>query len=81
LVESLPAAAIWFLLSLATSFLWPFAAVAVLVLNRLPRVFAELFTVTLRYQLRLAAYHLSLVSSYPSLSEKSGAAAHPPQLA
>jgi hypothetical protein len=69
LVYSLPALLLLAILSFAATILWIIGAIAILVTRRLPRAFASFFAVTLQFQFRLAAYHLSLVERYPSLAE------------
>ncbi|MDP9151169.1 MAG: DUF4389 domain-containing protein [Myxococcota bacterium] len=63
---SLPALVILAVLSMVTAILWPLAALSILVSQRPPTAIAELFAATLQYQLRLFAYHLSLVDLYPA---------------
>lgn len=41
----------------------------ILVRKRLPAAIADFLALTLRFQFRLVAYHLSLVDQYPSLRE------------
>jgi Domain of unknown function (DUF4389) len=67
LVTSLPALLLVAVLSLAGAVVWIVAAVVALVTERLPAALADFLTLTLRVQLRFAAYHLSLVDRYPSL--------------
>jgi hypothetical protein len=69
LVYSLPAMLLAVVLSLASALLWVFAAIVILVNERMPAAIAEFLTLTLRYQSRLVAYHLSLVDRYPSFQE------------
>jgi len=74
LLTSLPALLLLMLLSMVASVLWVIAALFVVVRQRMPEGIARFIIVTLRYQFRLAAYHLSLVDRYPSLHE--GAVTH-----
>jgi hypothetical protein len=69
LLYSLPALLVLAVLSMIAGLLWVVAAVVVLVARRTPRFIADFFVLTLRYQFRLAAYHLSMVDRYPSLQE------------
>jgi hypothetical protein len=66
LIYSLPALLVLAVLSFAGSFLWIIAALVVLVRGRTPGPIADFFALTLRFQFRLIAYHLSLVDRYPS---------------
>lgn len=80
LVQSLPALLLLILFSSIAGFLWIFAALSVLVSQRVPPALGEFLTATLRYQFRLIAYHLSLVERYPafdlaSLSQSSASSA------
>lgn len=70
LVYSLPALALLAILSFAAGVLWFVGALVVLVRQRLPEAFADFLALTLRYQFRLVAYHLSLVDRYPSLESE-----------
>jgi Domain of unknown function (DUF4389) len=54
-------------LSLAADLVWIVAAMVALVTERMPAALADFLALTLRVQLRFAAYHLSLVDRYPSL--------------
>jgi len=67
LFASLPALLLLALLSMVAAVLWLVGAVFVLVRERLPAAIADFLALTLRYQFRLAAYHLSLCDRYPSL--------------
>jgi hypothetical protein len=67
LISSVPAALLLVLLSLAGMLLWLVGAGAVLVRRRLPGFVAAFLVQVLAYQVRLAAYHLSLVDAYPSM--------------
>ena len=69
LVYSLPAVLLLGVLSFAAGILWIVAAVWILVVERAPAGLADFFATVLGYQLRLAAYHLSLVDRYPSLRD------------
>lgn len=67
LVYSVPAFLLVAVLSLAAALVWIVAAAVALVTERMPAVLADFLALTLRVQLRFAAYHLSLVDRYPSL--------------
>ncbi len=69
LLYSIPAFFVLALLSIATALLWIVGAIAILAWERVPAVVSDVLALTLRYQLRLIAYHLSLVDSYPSFAE------------
>lgn len=71
LLYSLPALLILAVISLVAGFLWIVGAVVILVRRRLPRAIAQFLSLTLRYQFRLIAYHLSIVERYPSFEEVS----------
>ena len=68
-VYSIPALLLLALLSCVASVLWMVGAILVLVRGCLPHVIADFLELTLRYQFRLMAWHLSLVDRYPSLGE------------
>jgi hypothetical protein len=67
LLSSVPALLLLAVLSLAAGFLWLIGALALLAQNRVPTAIADFLELTLRYQFRFIAYHLSLVERYPSL--------------
>jgi Domain of unknown function (DUF4389) len=69
LVYSLPALLLLAVLSVAASLLWLVGAIVILVSRRLPPAVDDFLALTLRYQFRLAAYHLSLVDRYPSTED------------
>jgi hypothetical protein len=69
LIYSLPALVLLAVLSMVSSVLWVVGAFAVLLIERMPRPIADFIEMTLRYQIRLVAYHLSLVDAYPSLAD------------
>ncbi len=69
LLYSLPALVLLAILSFALFFVWIVGAIAVLATRRLPEAVADFLALTLRFQMRLAAYHLSLVDRYPSFEE------------
>lgn len=73
LLASVPALLLLALVSCVASLLWLVGAIAILFVARLPRGIAAFLELTLRFQFRLVAYHLSLVDSYPSF--ESGTAA------
>jgi hypothetical protein len=66
LVYGLPALLLVGVLSVAGALVWIVAAVVALVTERMPAALADFLALTLRLQLRFAAYHLSLVDRYPS---------------
>ncbi len=80
LLYSLPALLLLALLSFAATFLWVVAAIWILVAQRAPAGLADFFALTLRYQFRLVAYHLSLTDRYPSLVSASSYTPHSGQL-
>jgi hypothetical protein len=67
LFYSLPALALLALLSIPAGVLWLLGAVVILVRGRASPAISDFFALTLRYQFRLLAYHLSLVDAYPAL--------------
>jgi hypothetical protein len=69
LIYSLPALLVLAVLSIAAGLLWLLGAIAILVRRRMPHAIRNFLALTLRYQFRLAAYHLSLVDRYPSFEE------------
>ena len=73
LLYSVPAVLLLAVLSLAAVLLWLVGAVAIMVRQRVPAAIADFLALTLCYQFRLIAYHLSLVDRYPSLGEVSRA--------
>lgn len=78
LLVSLPALLLLVVLSIAAAFLWLIGALVILVRQRIPAAIADFLALTLRYQFRLVAYHLSLVSNYPSFEEAPGVSiSHP----
>ena len=80
LILSLPALAVWIVLSFASGVLWFAAALCVLASERVPAALSDFIEATLRYQFRLFAYHLSLVDRYPSF-ETLGASHSSPDIA
>ena len=75
ILYAVPAMLVLAVLSMAAAVLWPIGAIAILVRRRVPAAIADYLTLTLRYQFRLVAYHLSLVEAYPSFD---ATAAHVP---
>jgi len=69
IVLSLPALAVLAIASLGGGCLWLVGAVAILVYGRVPSTVTDLLTGMVRYQFRLAAYHLSLVDRYPTFDQ------------
>jgi hypothetical protein len=70
LITSLPAMLLLAVLSFLATILWIVGAIILLVAGTLPTAIADFIEMTLRYQFRLIAYHLSLVDSYPSLQDE-----------
>jgi hypothetical protein len=78
-VTSFPALILLLLLSLVAVFVWVLAAVIILSRGRPSASASDFLAATLRFQLRLLAYHLSLTDRYPSLQREAAlpaAAAH-----
>lgn len=71
LLYSFPALIVAIILSLAAGLLWLVGAAAVLITQRMPAAISDFLAMTLRYQTRLFAYHVSLVDRYPSLEDTS----------
>lgn len=69
LLFTLPALVVLAVLSAVAGVSWVIGAVFILVRKRLPGAVADFLALTLRFQFRLVAYHLSLVDRYPSLRE------------
>jgi hypothetical protein len=67
LIYSIPALALLAILSCVAGLLWVVGAMAILIARRVPASIAGFLALTLAYQFRLIAYHLSLVDRYPSL--------------
>ena len=76
LLYAVPAVLVLAVLSMAAAVLWPIGAIAILVRRRVPGAIADFLTLTLRYQFRLVAYHLSLVEAYPSFDVAAAQAPH-----
>jgi hypothetical protein len=70
LLFTLPALVVLAVLSGIAGVVWVVGAAFILVRKRLPAAIADFLALTLRFQFRLVAYHLSLVDQYPSLREK-----------
>ena len=70
LLSSLPALLLVAVLTAVSSLVWIIAAIFALATERVPHLFGDLFLMVLRLKFRLAAYHLSLVDRYPSLSHE-----------
>lgn len=66
-VTSLPALIVLAVLSLVAVIFWVLGAIAILAVRRVPPALTDFITMTLQYQFRLFAYHLSLVDTYPSI--------------
>jgi hypothetical protein len=71
IIYGLPALVLLLVLSMAVGLLWLVGAVVILVRQTMPVAIADFITFTVRFQLRLAAYHLSLVDRYPSFESLS----------
>lgn len=69
LFTSLPALVAVIVLSFIGGFVWLFGAVAILVTRRMPLAAFDYLASTLRYQMRLVAYHASLTDAYPAVTE------------
>jgi uncharacterized protein DUF4389 len=69
LVTSLPALLVLVLLSVVSGVLWIVGALFALATERVPTAITDLLAMKVRYQFRLAAYHLSLVDAYPVLAD------------
>ncbi len=69
LLYSLPAFLVLLLLLLVAGILWVVGAIFILANERLPIAIGDFLTSTLRYGVRLAAYHASLVAAYPTFAE------------
>lgn len=67
LLTSIPAVLLLALMSFAAGVLWLIEAIVILVRARPSVTIGDFLALTLRYQFRLIAYHLSLVDRYPSL--------------
>lgn len=76
LLYSLPALSLVIVLSALAGVFWLVGAISILAVERLPTFVRDFLALTLRTQLRLLAYHLSLVDAYPSLSEGRGPVVH-----
>jgi hypothetical protein len=66
LVMSLPALVLVAALAIVSAVGWIVGAVSILLCERLPAFIGDFLALTLRTELRLLAYHLSLVEAYPS---------------
>jgi hypothetical protein len=75
LLYSIPAGVLLVIMLAVASVLWLVGAVWILAVERMPTFIRDFLTLTLRFQFRLGAYHLSLVDRYPSLEDS---AAHRP---
>lgn len=67
LVTSIPALLLLTLMSFAAGVLWIIEAIVILLRARPSVAIGDFLALTLRYQFRLIAYHVSLVDRYPSL--------------
>ncbi len=71
LLYSVPALLLLALLSVVGAVLWVIGAAGILAWRRLPDWIGDYMALTLRYQFRLLAYHLSIVDRYPTVHEES----------
>jgi hypothetical protein len=69
-IYSIPALLLLLVLSAAGGLLWLVAAAFILATERVPAAIAAFLTLTITFQFRLLAYHLSLVDRYPSLEQR-----------
>jgi hypothetical protein len=69
LVTSVPALVLLVLLSFLASAVWILCALSILLRETASVALREFLRLTLSYQFRLIAYHLSLVDRYPSLGD------------
>lgn len=69
LVLGIPALIVVLLLSIVGAFVWIAAAIVIVVTGLLPTSLGDILAAILRYQLRFAAYQLSLVERYPFLAD------------
>ena len=67
IVLGLPAMLFGVVLTLGVGLIWLVGAVAILIRERLPTAIGDFVVLALRFQFRVAAYHLSLVDRYPAL--------------
>jgi uncharacterized protein DUF4389 len=70
LLYSIPAMLLLALLSVVGVVLWVIGAAGIVAWRRLPDWISDYMALTLRYQFRLLAYHLSLVDRYPTVHEE-----------
>jgi hypothetical protein len=68
LINSVPAVVLLVVLTIVALPVWIVGAAWILAKEHLPDFVHDYLLVTLRYQFRFAAYHLSLVDRYPTLS-------------
>jgi len=73
---SLPALLVLVVFAVAAALLWFVGAVVVLATGKLPGAIRTFLEGVLCYQMRLAAYHLSLVETYPSLAARASTRGH-----
>lgn len=66
LLFSLPAMIVAAVLSLVAALVWILALVSILATEHYPHAFFDFLQLVLRYELRVVAYHLSLVDRYPT---------------
>jgi hypothetical protein len=68
-LTSVPALLLLLVLSFVAGVLWFAAALSILLARRVPEWIASFIAMTLAYQFRLFAYHLSLVDAYPTIAD------------
>ncbi len=71
IVTSVPALIVLAVLSMVSAVLWVLGALAILLVERVPAWITDFIAMKLSYQFRLMAYHLSLVDTYPSITDAS----------
>ncbi len=78
ILYSIPAVVVLAMLSFVAGMLWVVSAVFVLAQESVPEALADFLELTVRYQIRLFCYHLSLVDRYPTIEPSGGGAVAPP---
>jgi hypothetical protein len=80
ILTAFPALILLMVLSVVLGLAWLVGAVFVLVRERMPSAITDFLSFVLRFQMRLAAYHLSLVDRYPSFELSGGRRTSPEAL-
>lgn len=80
ILTAFPALLLLMVLSVALGLVWLVGAVFVLIRERMPGAIADFLSFVLRFQMRVGAYHLSLVDRYPSFEPSGGRRASPDPL-